>query len=188
VAKSWRSLLLVSVPRSLDASFGFAMDRAEDRAIDRGMRRFWLWGLAAQGFFVVAMSILAYTGALSASFLAIPHVDKVCHFFSIGLVAFFLDGALGHRPLFAWRRSRDEAAARGEPRLRARASALRLGPALVVVAAGAEEFAQRFSRYRGSSWLDFAADLAGVAFFSWLAKRVTRALDARERALPARAA
>jgi hypothetical protein len=134
----------------------------------KGMRRFWLWGLAVQGSLVITLSCLAYAGGLNASILAQPHMDKVGHFFFIGLVGFFLDGLLEHRPLF-----------------RGHASFVRLGPVVVLALAGVDEFVQRYARHRDSSWLDFAADVAGIVFFSWLAKRLTNALETRGRLLTA---
>jgi VanZ family protein len=53
----------------------------------------------------------------------------------------------------------------------------RLGPFLVILIAGAEEYAQRFSARRTSTWSDFIADVVGVLFFSWLARRVAREED-----------
>lgn len=91
---------------------------------------------------------------LPTSLPSFPNFDKIAHAVLIGLLAFFLDGALDFRPLVrGWRFPR-------------------LGPTLVLAVAGIEEYAQRFSAHRGSSILDFAADLAGVCFFSWLARRV----------------
>jgi VanZ family protein len=68
-------------------------------------------------------------------------------------LAFFLDGALALKPL---------------------TGSVRLAPVLVLACAGIEEYAQRFSPRRTSSWSDFAADAVGVALFSWMAGRVYR--------------
>jgi VanZ family protein len=121
------------------------------------VKRFWWWGLSAQLAVVVAASIGAYAGVLPTSVHALPHLDWLGHAVGFGLLAFFLDGALGHRPL-----------ARG-------LAFPRLAPALVLAIAGAEELAQGLSPRRSSSLGDFIADLVGVCLFAWLAKRVTEA-------------
>jgi hypothetical protein len=98
---------------------------------------------------VIAIAVGAYTGALPTSLPAFPHADLVGHALLIGLLAMLVDGALGWRALVE------------------RARWLHLGPALVLLVAGLEEWAQRFSPRRTSSWSDFAADVAGVLLFSW---------------------
>jgi hypothetical protein len=118
------------------------------------MTRFFRAGFAAHLTLVVLISIGAYAGALPTSIAAVPHLDLLGHAILIGGLAFFLDGALEHRGLL-----RDRAFPR-------------LGPVLVLVAAGIEEYAQRFSPRRDSSWSDYAADVVGVCFFAWLSLRV----------------
>ncbi|MBS2017324.1 MAG: VanZ family protein [Deltaproteobacteria bacterium] len=83
-------------------------------------------------------------------------IDKLLHFLLAGLLAFFLDGALGRRALRigAW----------GVP----------LAALLVVVPTGIEEYLQRFSTERTSSVWDFAADVAGVALFVPLSRRAAK--------------
>jgi hypothetical protein len=39
---------------------------------------------------------------------------------------------------------------------------------------GVEEFLQRFSRVRTPDFRDYAADLVGVVFFTWLSRRIGR--------------
>lgn len=101
---------------------------------------------------VVLIGAGAYAGVLPTQMRALPHYDLVMHLVLIGGVAFFADGALGHRPL--WRGLGS------------------LGGAAVLAVAGIEEWAQRFSPRRSSSWSDFAADAAGVILFVWAARRI----------------
>lgn len=91
---------------------------------------------------------------LPTSLPSFPGFDKIAHAVLIGLPAFFLDGSLDFRPLS--RRSRFP----------------RLAPTLVFTVAAIEEYMQRFSARRSSSFVDLAADLVGICFFSWLARRV----------------
>ena len=122
------------------------------------MTRLWRIGFSIQLGLVLAISAGAYLGVLPTSLPAVPHADLVAHAVLIGLLGFFLDGALAYRPL-----------------LRA-AGFLRLGSALVLCAAGLEEIAQRLSARRSSSITDFAADVAGVLLLSWASRRVDPAL------------
>jgi len=107
---------------------------------------------------VVGISLAAYTGRLPA-LPDVPHIDKLGHAILIGGLAFSLDGALDHRGLFK---------AHAFPRL---------APVLVLAVAGVEEYLQRLSPRRSSDILDFAADVAGACFFTWLSLR----LDVRRR-------
>jgi hypothetical protein len=124
------------------------------RGEEERVRRFWIGGLLTMGTLVFAIGLGAYMGWLPTGIAAVPHLDWVAHALLIGSVAFFLDGALGHRPLV-----------RGT-------SFPRVGPLSVAVVAGVEEYLQRFSPRRSSSFGDFAADLVGICFFAWLSKRV----------------
>jgi len=123
-------------------------------------RTFWRVGFAVYLVVVVAIGVSAYMRWLPSVNLIWSKLDFVLHFVLIGMIAFFLDGLLGFRPLF--------------PGAGARWSWLRLAPVLVLVLAGLEELAQSFSPYRSCSWSDFVADLLGVCFFSWLARRFAR--------------
>jgi VanZ family protein len=125
-----------------------------DKARQARLRRFFRFGLAAQLVLVTLIAVGAYLRVLPSSLPSFPNFDKIAHGVLIGLLAFFLDGALDFRPLVrGWRFPR-------------------LGPVLVLVVAGIEEYAQRFAAHRGSSIVDFAADFVGVCFFSWLAHRI----------------
>jgi len=117
-------------------------------------RAVWWFGLAGSAIVAAVLSLVSYTEGLP--FDQLPHLDKVVHFGLGGTLAFFLDGALRRRML-------------------------RIGPVaapvaaiLVLLPAGIEEFLQRYSIHRSSSLGDFAADVAGVSFFVWLSRRVSR--------------
>lgn len=116
------------------------------------MISFFRRGFIGWSAMVVLIGIGAYAGALPTAIGAVPHFDLVMHLLLIGGVAFFADGAIGHRPLYRGRGS--------------------LGGTAVLVAAGVEEWAQRFSPRRTSCWSDFIADAVGVILFVWLARRV----------------
>lgn len=129
-------------------------------------RTFCRAGFALQLGAVVLIASLAWLGLVPTRLARIPNIDLMGHATLIGLLAFFLDGALDYRPL-----------------LRARAAWLRAAPALVLSVAGLEEFLQRFGVHRTSSWSDFAADLIGVVVLTWLSKRIA---EARSRSAHAR--
>lgn len=115
-------------------------------------RRFFRAGLLAYGTMVFLIGAGAYLGVLPTGIHAIPHFDLVMHLLLIGGVGFFLDGALDHRPLLnKW---------------------WSLGGTLVLIVAGIEEWAQRFSPRRSSSFSDYAADVMGVVLFVWLSRKV----------------
>jgi len=109
----------------------------------------------------VTIATLAYLGVLPTTLRGLPHADVLGHMVLIGLLAFFLDGALDFRPLFkGW-------------------SAPRLAPVAVLAVAGVEEIAQSLSPRRTASLIDYAGDVVGVCFFSWLSKRVADATQNR---------
>lgn len=116
----------------------------------------WRWWT---GFFTVA----AFAGTMTAwaYLFGLPEFfrlhDKSIHFSTAGLLAFFLDGALRRRRLFA-----------DGP------VAVPLAAALVLIPAGIEEFLQRYSAHRQSSIWDFAADVAGVLVLIPLSRRVAK--------------
>jgi VanZ family protein len=114
------------------------------------------WALALQLLLDVLISVGAYRGILPTRLPQIPHLDLPIHALLIGLLGGLLDGSLGFR------------------RLTPRLAFPRLGAIVVITAAGIEEYLQRFSPRRSSTYSDFIADVVGVLFFSWLAKRVSR--------------
>ncbi len=118
------------------------------------MKAFFRLGFLAHLSLVVLISAGAYLGFLPTSLPDLPHFDKLGHAILIGGLAFFLDGALDHRRLSP-----------GLP-------FPRLGPSLVLLTAGIEEYLQRFSTRRTSDPWDFAADVVGVCLFAWLSRRV----------------
>ena len=119
----------------------------------------WRWWL---GFFAVVafgayMTVRAYLEGLPEVFRTVRYFDKVAHFVIAGLLAFFLDGAIGRRRLFAWG-----------------GIAVPLAAALLLVPLGIEEFLQRFATFRTSSYGDFAADVAGVIVLIPISRRVAK--------------
>lgn len=114
----------------------------------------WWLGLVGSGIVAASLSLVSY--AVGLPFDELPHLDKVVHFGLSGALAFFLDGVLRRRTL------------------RVGPLALPLAAALVIVPAGIDEYLQRYFIQRSSSLADFAADVAGVAFFVWLSRRVER--------------
>jgi VanZ family protein len=117
----------------------------------------WRWwtGLLIVTAGALYLSSLAYAEGLPAIFRVVPQFDKVVHFTIAGLLAFFLDGALRRRALFAGTRV-----------------AVSLAAVAVLLPAAAEEYLQRYSTHRTSSIWDFAADLAGVVVLVTLSRRV----------------
>jgi VanZ family protein len=129
------------------------------------VRKFWRIGFALHLSFVTAIIVMAYLGMIPNIHAVVPFkVDTFGHALLIGLLAFFLDGSLGFKPVSS------------------RTPWIRLGPVIVLVLAGAEELAQALSPNRTCSITDFAGDVIGVVLFSWLA----RWLDSRLKATPAK--
>jgi hypothetical protein len=112
-------------------------------------------GLVGYGTMVFCIGLGAYLGVLPTFIAAVPHLDLLMHLLLIGGVAFFLDGALQQRPLYRGRGS--------------------LAGLAVIAVAGFEEWAQRFSPRRSSTWEDFFADVIGVFLMVWLSRRVVAA-------------
>lgn len=117
-------------------------------------RLWWLALGAALACFAVGAAC-AY-GGLVPPFVAQARLDKVLHFLMGATLAGLLDGALGRRGI---------APARGIPK-----AALPLAAVLVLVPVGVEEYLQRFSACRSSSYGDFAADALGVAVGIWASR------------------
>ena len=113
----------------------------------------WKWwaGFLMVGAGGAALSLIAYLWGLPASLIG-NGGDKVVHFTLGGLLAFFLDGALRRRMLLR----------------------VPLAAVVILVPAGIEEWAQRFSSHRSSSIWDYAADCAGVFVFIALSRRSAR--------------
>jgi hypothetical protein len=119
----------------------------------------WRWWA---GFLFIAavasyLTVLAYYDELPRMFHVVFEFDKVAHFVTAGLLAFFLDGALKRRTLFTMA---------GVP--------VPLAAVLVIVPTGIEEYLQRYTIHRTSSGWDFAADVAGVIAFIPLSRRSAR--------------
>lgn len=105
---------------------------------------------------IALIGVGAYTGHLPTELRHVKHADKLVHAVGIGAIAFFLEGVLDLRPLFKG------------------ISQPRLAPVIVIAAAGAEEYLQRFSARRSSSWGDFIADVIGVVLFSYVAGKLVK--------------
>ncbi len=120
----------------------------------------WRWwtGLILVAAGAAYLSSLAYAEGLPEFFRVVPQFDKVVHFTIAGLLAFFLDGALGRRMLFAGSRV-----------------AVPLAAVAVLAPAAVEEYLQRYSTHRTSSIWDFAADLVGVVVLVTLSRRAAEA-------------
>ncbi|MBX3197178.1 MAG: VanZ family protein [Labilithrix sp.] len=114
----------------------------------------WWFGLGATALVAASLTLIVYREGLPERFVAIPQLDKALHFGMAGSLAFFLDGVLRRRALRIGRRS------------------VPLAAVLLLVPAAIEEFLQRYSVHRSSSLADFAADVAGVALFIWLSRRI----------------
>ena len=116
----------------------------------------WWLGLGATSLFAAVMTLIVYSEGLPAPFTAVPHFDKALHFGISGMLSFFLDGVLRRRMV------------------RVAGIAVPLAAVLFLVPTAIEEFLQRYSIHRTSSLGDFAADVAGVACFLWLSRRIGR--------------
>jgi hypothetical protein len=140
-----------------DAAIPRATEDATDMRPRISLAVFWL-GLGTSVLVAAALTLIAYAEGLP--FDQLPQLDKVVHFGMGGALAFFLDGVLRQRMIA----------------LGPRAWSLRvpLAALLILVPAGIEEFLQRYSTQRTSSFGDFAADLAGVTFCVWLSRRLAR--------------
>ena len=113
----------------------------------------WRWLLWPQLGFVIAITLVAYTGALSgAPWLSLPGTDKVLHVLLFGALAFGTHLALRGR---TWR-------------------GLPLAVALPLLAALAEELLQSTSQHRTADAIDLLADLVGLVVFWRLAAWISR--------------
>jgi hypothetical protein len=141
------------------------------------VKRLFRLGFVVHLSLVVLISVGAYAGVLPTSVPDVPHLDWLGHAILIGGLAFFLDGALDHRSLMgAPPAPQTPPAPPPSPwPLRKGIAFPRLGPAIVIAAAGIEEYLQRLSPRRSSDLGDFLADVVGVCFFSWLSRRVVEA-------------
>ena len=67
------------------------------RTTTRQITIFWRYGLGIHLGLVIVIGASAYLGILPTTYAAIPHFDLFAHAVLIGLLAFFLDGALEFR-------------------------------------------------------------------------------------------
>lgn len=125
------------------------------------LRRFFRLGLVCHTALIACISAAAYAGVIPTKVAVFPEFDLVMHLVLVGTWGFFLDGALGHRVLVTV------------------PFVPRLGPGVALALAATEEYLQRFSPRRSSTWSDFAANATGILIGAWLARRLTIARAAR---------
>ena len=101
---------------------------------------------------VSGINILTYLGMVKVFWNTRDHMDLWMHGLLTGLLAFFLNGALGGRTIPARRRA-----------------SINLAAVIMLVVAGLDELAQRLSAYRTSSIDDYLADIVGVVVFIGIA-------------------
>lgn len=123
-------------------------------------RRVCAVGLLLHGVIVTAIVVGAYAGTLPDWFRGrdVPHYDTFMHFHLVGLLAFFLEGALAPRPFriagLPWSR---------------------VGLAILAISAFEELVIQPRFPNRGSSFHDALGNGSGVLLLSALALRTRRA-------------
>ncbi|MEM7153495.1 MAG: VanZ family protein [Myxococcota bacterium] len=118
------------------------------------------WLLWPQLGLVLAVTLIAYTGAFSRSqlwWLALPGMDKVLHCLLFGLLALGVHLQTRGRtiPVGRWR--------------------LPLAVLLPLTGAALEELAQASSPHRTADWIDLLADTVGMLLFWRLGVRLTSA-------------
>lgn len=116
------------------------------------------WGVAVLWLVAVGFIVFCADRRLLRPFFAFitshPGMDKLGHFFLIGMTAFLLNVALG---LKQWKFL-------GRYWL--------LGGTLAAIGFTLEEFSQLWFPSRTFDLLDLTCDYAGILFFGWLARRV----------------
>jgi hypothetical protein len=123
------------------------------------MRELWIGTLALQTLGMLIILALAYTGTLPIFWYAGPGLDLLGHAALFGTLALLADQALRRRTV----------------------AGMRLGPALVLLFAAAEECLQTLSPHRTASPWDLLADVVGVVVLCWLADTVTHRRRTRGR-------
>jgi hypothetical protein len=119
----------------------------------------WRWwtGFVLTVAAAIWMTVLAYREGLPPALNRIWQIDKIMHFLVAGLLAFFLDGALGRRVLFV-----------------IGGVAVPLAAVGVLLPSGIEEALQVFSVIRTANIWDYASDVAGVLVFIPLSRRIAK--------------
>lgn len=126
------------------------------------LRRLYRIGLAGWFGLILLIDLGAYTGILPTQIRQLPYYDTILHFILVGTFGALLDAALLHRPIVRI------------------PFVPRVGPGIALALAGTEEYLQRLSPRRSSSWSDLAANFSGILVLSWVAKRITMAAIERE--------
>ena len=108
---------------------------------------------------LIAISVLAYNHKIPAIITKIPYYDIIGHFLLFGIA-----GLLAHRAL-------------KRKVIKIFIICVPLGPAIITLIVFAEEFFQRFSQYRSSSYADIIADICGILFFYYLDKRLAKKIN-----------
>lgn len=111
-------------------------------------QRTWLLAFALVCVVAAFLSLISYAGQMPA-FVPETQLDKVIHFGIGGGLAVTLDGCFRRRTL----------------------ASVPLAMPAVIIPAGVEEWMQRYSNHRTSSVGDFVADVLGVVFCTYLARR-----------------
>ena len=105
---------------------------------------------------LITISVLAYSHKIPAIVTKIPYYDIIGHFLLFGIAALLAHRALKRKVIKIF------------------IVFVPLGPAIVTLIVFAEEFFQRFSQYRSSSYADLIADICGILFFYYLDKQLAR--------------
>lgn len=113
-------------------------------------RRGFLIGLALQVAVVGSLSLLAYVGGLPR-WRFLNQYDYVLHAVLVGPIALWLDGIFAYRDV-------------------SRRVPVPLGPAIIAAFAVTEEYLQRYSPLRTSTWKDFFGNLIGIVVFTVLGR------------------
>lgn len=128
------------------------------------LRRLYRIGLAGWFGLIALIDVGAYTGILPTQIRQLPYYDTILHFILVGTFGAMLDGALNHRAIVRV------------------PFVPRIGPGIALALAATEEYLQRMSPRRSSSWSDLAANFTGILVLSWVLKRITITAIEREEA------
>ena len=105
---------------------------------------------------LITISVLAYNHKIPAIITKIPYYDIIGHFLLFGIAALLANRALKRKVIKIF------------------IIFVPLGPAIITLIVFTEEFLQRFSQYRSSSYTDLIADICGILFFYYLDKHLVQ--------------